>query len=63
VPVYDFELPTPLTNKNLIQLSRILTCPYYIKSLKEIMLLGDKEATMLSLHAHNLEQYLNNLQI
>jgi hypothetical protein len=63
IPTYHFEITQPLTNKNLIQLSRIFTCPYYIKGLKEITLLGEQESVMLKLHADNLQQYLDTLQI
>ena len=63
LPIYTFDLPTPLSNKNLIQLSRFFTCPYFIKNIDSVLLLGKEEATMLKLHADNLQQYLNNMQI
>lgn len=62
-PTYHFELSHPLSNKNLIQLSRIFTCPYYIKASNELILLGEEESVMLKLHADNLQQYLNTLEI
>ena len=42
-------------------MSRLLTCPYYIQKLDEIVLLGEQETVMLKLHADNLQQYLDNL--
>jgi hypothetical protein len=63
IPTYHFELSPPLTSKNLIQLSRIFTCPYYIKGSDELILLGEKESVMLKLHADNLGQYLETLEI
>lgn len=63
IPVYECKLLTPLTNKNLIRLSRLFTCPYYIPKHDEVLVLGQEEATMLTLHAGNLEQYLDNLTL
>lgn len=63
IPVYECYLPDPLKNKTLIQLSRLMTCPYYIQKPDHVLLLGEEEAVMLKLHADNLQQYLNNLQL
>lgn len=63
IPVYTIELSTPLLSKHLITLSRICFCPYYIYQQKTILLLGQEEATMLTLHAGDLGQYLDNLSI
>lgn len=63
IPIYKFELPQPLTNKNLLQLSRIFTSPYHIQSLDKISLIGEEESIMLKLHADNLNQYLDTLEI
>lgn len=63
IPVYQCNLPEPLRNRTLLQMSRLLTCPYYIQKMDEILLLGSEEATMLKLHADNLQQYLDNLQL
>ena len=63
IPVYECNLSEPLKNRTLIQLSRLMTCPYYIHKLDYILLLGSEEATMLKLHADNLQQYLDNLQL
>jgi hypothetical protein len=63
IPVYECRLPEVLKNRTLIQMSRLLTCPYYIQKLDEIVLLGEEETVLLKLHADNLQQYLDNLQI
>ena len=60
---YEIVLPEPLKNRTLIQMSRLLTCPYYIKKLDIVYLLGEQESALLALHANNLQQYLDNLQI
>jgi hypothetical protein len=61
IPVYECTLPEPLRNRTLIQLSRLMTCPYYINKIDHILLLGKEETVMLKLHADNLQQYLDNI--
>lgn len=63
IPTYECSLSEPLRNRTLIQLSRLFTCPYYIAKLDRLVLLGEEETTMLKLHADNLQQYLDNLQL
>ncbi len=63
IPVYECLLPEPLRNRTLIQLSRLMTCPYYIQKLDRIILLGEEETVLLKLHADNLQQYLDNLEL
>ena len=63
IPVYECILPEPLRNRTLIQLSRLMTCPYYIHKIDKISVLGEEEFVMLKLHADNLQQYLDNLQL
>lgn len=63
IPVYECTLPEPLRNRTLIQLSRLMTCPYYIHKIDQISVLGEEEYVMLKLHADNLQQYLDNLQL
>jgi hypothetical protein len=63
IPVYECTLAEPLRNRTLIQLSRLFTCPYYITKLDSLVLLGEQETTMLKLHADNLQQYLDNMQL
>jgi hypothetical protein len=40
-----------------------MTCPYYIHKIDQISVLGKEEYIMLKLHADNLQQYLDNLQL
>ena len=63
IPTYEVDLPEPLLNRTLLQMSRLLTCPYYINKHTQITLLGEQETVMLRLHADNLQQYLDNLQL
>jgi hypothetical protein len=63
IPIYECNLAEPLRNRTLIQLSRLFTCPYYINKLDHLLLLGEEQTVMLKLHADNLQQYLDNLQL
>jgi hypothetical protein len=63
IPVYECNLPEPLRNRTLVQLGRLMTCPYYINKMDHIMLLGEEETVLLKLHANNLQQYLDNLEL
>ena len=63
IPVYECQLAESLKNRTLIQLARLMTCPYYINKMDHILLLGEQETVMLRLHADNLQQYLDNLQL
>lgn len=63
IPVYECILPEPLKNRTLIQMSRLLTCPYYIQKLDSLLLLGQEETVLLKLHADNLQQYLDNITV
>ncbi len=61
VPSYPFKFTESMSNRMLLQLDRLMTAPYYIGSRKQIQLLGEADAIMLSLHANDLARYLNNL--
>lgn len=63
IKTYQIEFTTPLLSRTFVQLSRLFTCPYYIKKSNTIVLLGEEETVLLSLHANNLQQYLDNLQL
>ncbi len=63
IPVYECLLPEPLKSRTLIQLGRLMTCPYYIQKMDYLLLLGEEETVMLKLHADNLQQYLDTLQL
>jgi len=62
IPVYECLLAEPLKSRTLIQLGRLMTCPYYIQKMDYLLLLGEEETVMLKLHADNLQQYLDTLQ-
>jgi hypothetical protein len=59
-PFYHFKLES-MTNLQLLQLDHLLESPYYIRNRRQIELMGEKDAMMLSLHGNNLKQYLENL--
>ena len=59
-PLHKVKLPEKLKNRTLIQMSRLLTCCYYIENLSTVWLTGKDETVMLKLHADNLQQYLDN---
>lgn len=63
IQTYEITLQQPLLSHHLIKLSRLNLGPYYLKGHNKIILLDDKVATMLMLHAGNLGQYLENLQL
>ena len=60
LPSYQFKIDT-MTNLQILQLDHLMTAPYYIKNRRTIELFGEQDAMMLSLHANNLKQYLDNL--
>ncbi len=66
LPIYNISVSHPLLSTHLIKLARINLGPYYlqVKEKDAVIILLDKEiATMLMLHAGNLGQYLDNLQL
>lgn len=63
IAIYNCNLSEPLRSRTLIQLSRFFTCPYYLLGKDKIVLLGKDETVLLKLHADNLQQYLDNLEL
>ena len=59
---YDIALDRPLTPRNLLQLERLLTEPYYIKKLDTLILFGERDAIMLRLNNGDLNTYLDSLE-
>lgn len=59
---YKIKLDKPLSFKHLIQLERLFTAPYFLHN-GAITVFSEQDAVMLQLHAGNLDQYLDNLQI
>ena len=60
---YNIKVAKSMTNHVLLQLDHLMTAPYCLVSRNSIKLLSEQDAIMLQLHAGNLEQYLNNLEI
>ena len=59
---HEIELAEQLKSKHLLQLERLFAEPYYIGN-EKIIVFGESDAIMLQLHAGNLGNYLDNLQI
>lgn len=57
---YEFKLDE-MTNMQLLQLDRLIKSPYFIKSRKQIQLMGEEDAIILQLNGSNLKQYLDSL--
>ncbi len=62
LPIYHFKLPT-INNQQLLQLDRLITSPYFIRSRHMLELFGEEDAIMLTLHGGDLAQYLQNLEL
>jgi len=66
IPIHSIIISHPLLSTHLIKLARINLGPYYLHVKEKdavIMVLDQEVATMLTLHAGNLGQYLENLQL
>lgn len=66
IPIYNIDIPHPIYSTHLITLARSRIGPYFLHTTQKnnkIMLLDKEVATMLTLHAGNLGQYLENLQL
>jgi len=59
---YEYELETPLTNKNLLQLERYFQGMYYLVNGKKIVFFDEAESMMLTLYDNNLRKYLQALE-
>ena len=60
IKFYKFTLDNPILPRMYVQLERVFTEPYFIQNHNTIHLVSDRDAMMLSLHANNLQQYLDN---
>lgn len=61
---YDYQLPHPLNNRNLLQLERYFPSIFYlINSKPKIIVFDEQEAAMLALYGNDLPGYLNSLEI
>ena len=63
LPIYHFRLTEKMNNQHLLQLDHLITSPYYIRSRNYLELFGEEDAIMLTLHAGNLAQYLQTLEL
>jgi hypothetical protein len=59
---HDIVLDKGITGKQMLQLERLFSDPYYLRD-GHILVFGEQDAIMLQLHAGNLGQYLDNLQM
>lgn len=60
IKTYKFTLTHNLLPKTFLQLEKHFESPYFILGNSKIVLFGEKEAVMLSLHLNDLQQYLDN---
>lgn len=60
---YKFELPTPITNKCLIQLERYFPSMYFILKNQNIVFFDEEYASMLIMIDNDLEKLLNSFEI
>lgn len=63
VKTYEIKITTPISSKHLLQLERLFKEPYYIRGAGDLVVFGEEDAIMLQLHAGNLAQYLDNMQM
>ena len=62
-PSYSIALDAnSIKNKHLLQLERLFTAPYFVKN-TAIVVFNEQDAVMLTLHAGDLNSYLENLQL
>ena len=62
IPSYTISLQDPVMGRQLIQLERMFTSPYYLKP-TSIVVVSEQDAVMLQLHAGDLKSYLNNQEL
>jgi hypothetical protein len=63
VPVYLITITTPLVCRTYLQLERVFTTPYYLTHAGKLSVFDEQVCIMLQLHAGNLAQYLDNMQL
>lgn len=62
LPFWEITLDSHITGKQLLQLERVFTSPYYLKA-KSIIVFSEEDCIMLQLHGGNLAQYLSNAEL
>jgi hypothetical protein len=60
---YQFTLPTPLNNGQLLQLERVFGGMYYLLKRHKIIVFDESEAIMLTMYAGDLGTYLDSLTV
>jgi len=63
VKFHEIVLEGTITGRQMLLLEKFFKEPYYIKGNFNIFVSGEQDAVMLQLHAGNLGQYLDNLQL
>jgi hypothetical protein len=62
---HNITLADPVRPKQMLQLERLLTSPYYLRQMAQnpaIFVSSEQDAIMLQLHGGDLNTYLDNLQ-
>lgn len=62
IPSWSVHVPDPINGKQLVQLERVFTSPYFLAKLG-IWVYSEQDYIMLQLHSGNLGAYLDNLQL
>lgn len=60
VKFYKFQVIHEIRPRTFLQLERWFKEPYYVQNRNTIHILSERDAMMLTLHANNLQQYLDN---
>ena len=59
---HEIELVEKIMPRQMLQLERLLTSPYFIRKLDLLYVHSEQDAVMLQLHGGDLNTYLDNLQ-
>ena len=59
---YNIKLTQMIMPKQLLQLERHISYPYYVQNLSNLIVFDELTAVMLQLHNGNLNTYLDNLE-
>jgi hypothetical protein len=58
---HTIDLVARINGRQLLQLERLFSQPYYIAKINQILVIDESTAVMLQLHAGDLHTYLQNL--
>jgi hypothetical protein len=59
---FSHELSSAILPKTLLQLEKILEYPYYIPTIKKIIVFDERTSLTLTLYGNDLQTYLDNVQ-